>query len=76
MKSCIVLSFVVILSFFVFASSAHSENALPQAELLSYDYSPKTNFGIGYQTNAELERSDTKNNQWHEENRVLCTQGG
>lgn len=71
MKSCIVLSFVVILSFFVFASSAHSENALPQAELLSYDYSPKTNFGIGYQTNAELERSDTKNNQWHEENKWI-----
>jgi hypothetical protein len=57
--------------FLTFFASSRSENDLPQAELLSYDYSYNTNFGIGYQTNTELERSDIKNNQWNDEDKWI-----
>ena len=65
-SACIIASF-----FLVFLASARSENDLPQAELQSYDYSFNTNFGFGYQTNAQLERSDINSNQENEEDRWI-----
>ncbi len=71
MKSRIISACIIASLFLVFFASARSENELPQAELQSYDYSFNTNFGIGYQTNAELERSEIKSNQWHEEGKWI-----
>ena len=67
MKFRIISACMIASLFLAFFASSRSENDLPQAELLSYDYSFNTNFGIGYQTNTVLERSDIKNNQWNDE---------
>ena len=58
MKFRIISACMIASLFLTFFASSRSESDLPQAELLSYDYSYNTNFGIGYQTNTELERSD------------------
>ena len=71
MKFRIISACMIASLFLTFFASSRSENDLPQAELLSYDYSFNTNFGIGYQTNTELERSDIKNNQWNEEDKWI-----
>lgn len=55
MKFRIISACIIASLFLTFFASSRSENDLPQAELLSYDYSFNTNFGIGYQTNTELE---------------------
>lgn len=71
MKFRIISACMIASLFLTFFASSRSENDLPQAELLSYDYSFNTNFGIGYQTNTVLERSDIKNNQWNEEDKWI-----
>ena len=71
MKFRIISACMIASLFLTFFASSRSENDLPQAELLSYDYSYNTNFGIGYQTNTELERSDIKNNQWNDEDKWI-----
>ena len=63
MKFRIISACMIASLFLTFFASSRSENDLPQAKLLSYDYSYNTNFGIRYQTNTESERSDIKNSQ-------------
>ena len=63
MNSRICLSCIVASLFLVFFSSSLSESDLPQAELLSYDYSSNINFGTGYQTYSEFEKSSIYINQ-------------
>ena len=53
MKFRIISACMIASLFLAFFASSRSENDLPQAELLSYDYSYNTNFGIGYQTNTD-----------------------
>ena len=71
MKFRIISACMIASLFLTFFASSRSENDLPQAELLSYEYFFNTNFGIGYQTNTVLERSDIKNNQWNEEDKWI-----
>lgn len=71
MKVHIISVCIIASVFLAFFSSACSENDIPQAELLSYDYSSNINFGIGYQTNAYLEQSNIENVQWNEKGKWI-----
>lgn len=71
MKCHFVLACVFISFLFIVCAAACSDNDFPQAELLTYDYSFYTNFGIGYQTNTELERTDININKWNEEGKWI-----